>query len=193
MATNAGMIPPFSQPHALVVADIDGDGVKDIVTGKTFYAHPPAWAIRMPTAHPCFTSSASFAALPTGELGSAPRRFRSRSRSTIRNRRPERDGKVDIAVARQARCISLLPAVSRLRSLRFVARWLGPHLDLEHGKVTIHRTIDREVDDEARKQGREGHSYRLGRAAGLPLRAAGGERGGERRAAMARGLSRLET
>jgi len=41
MATNAGMIPPFSQPHALVVADIDGDGVKDIVTGKTFYAHPP--------------------------------------------------------------------------------------------------------------------------------------------------------
>jgi len=31
---------------------------------------------------------------------------------------------------------------------RKVAR---PHLDLEHGKVTIHRTIDREVDDEAPK------------------------------------------
>lgn len=41
MATNAGMIASFSQPHALVVADIDGDGVKDLVTGKTFYAHPP--------------------------------------------------------------------------------------------------------------------------------------------------------
>jgi FG-GAP-like repeat len=41
MATNAGMIPPFSQPHALVVADIDGDGLEDIVTGKSFYAHPP--------------------------------------------------------------------------------------------------------------------------------------------------------
>ena len=41
MATNAGMIAPFSQPHALLVADIDGDGVKDLVTGKTFYAHPP--------------------------------------------------------------------------------------------------------------------------------------------------------
>ncbi|HEX2879734.1 MAG TPA: VCBS repeat-containing protein [Polyangiaceae bacterium] len=41
MATNAGMIAPFSQPHALVVADIDGDGVKDLITGKTFYAHPP--------------------------------------------------------------------------------------------------------------------------------------------------------
>jgi hypothetical protein len=41
MATNAGMIAPFSQPHALVVADIDGDGIKDIVTGKSFYAHPP--------------------------------------------------------------------------------------------------------------------------------------------------------
>jgi hypothetical protein len=41
MATNAGKIAPFSQPHALVVADIDGDGIKDIVTGKSFYAHPP--------------------------------------------------------------------------------------------------------------------------------------------------------
>ena len=41
MATNAGMIPPFSQPHALLLADIDGDGLKDIVTGKSFYAHPP--------------------------------------------------------------------------------------------------------------------------------------------------------
>jgi hypothetical protein len=35
------MIAPFSQPHALVVADIDSDGLKDIVTGKSFYAHPP--------------------------------------------------------------------------------------------------------------------------------------------------------
>ncbi|HSZ83100.1 MAG TPA: VCBS repeat-containing protein [Polyangia bacterium] len=41
MATNAGMIAPFSQPHALVVADVDGDGLEDIVTGKSFYAHPP--------------------------------------------------------------------------------------------------------------------------------------------------------
>ncbi len=41
MATNVGKIAPFSQPHALVVADIDGDGLKDIVTGKSFYAHPP--------------------------------------------------------------------------------------------------------------------------------------------------------
>ena len=41
MATNAGMIAPFSQPHALVVADVDGDGLDDIVTGKSFYAHPP--------------------------------------------------------------------------------------------------------------------------------------------------------
>jgi hypothetical protein len=41
MATNAGMIPSFSQPHAMIVDDIDGDGVKDLVTGKSFYAHPP--------------------------------------------------------------------------------------------------------------------------------------------------------
>ena len=29
----------FSQPHAMGCADIDGDGVKDIVTGKCYFAH----------------------------------------------------------------------------------------------------------------------------------------------------------
>lgn len=29
----------FSQPHALVLVDVDGDGLKDIVTGKRFWAH----------------------------------------------------------------------------------------------------------------------------------------------------------
>jgi len=31
----------FSQPHALTLADIDGDGLKDIVTGKRRWAHGP--------------------------------------------------------------------------------------------------------------------------------------------------------
>ena len=31
----------FTQPHALDVADIDGDGLKDIVTGKRMWAHGP--------------------------------------------------------------------------------------------------------------------------------------------------------
>ncbi len=31
----------FSQPHALDLADIDGDGLKDIITGKRFWAHGP--------------------------------------------------------------------------------------------------------------------------------------------------------
>ena len=31
----------FSQPHALEVVDIDGDGLKDVVTGKRFWAHGP--------------------------------------------------------------------------------------------------------------------------------------------------------
>ena len=31
----------FSQPHALDLVDIDGDGLKDIVTGKRFWAHGP--------------------------------------------------------------------------------------------------------------------------------------------------------
>jgi FG-GAP-like repeat len=29
----------FSQPHAAHLADIDGDGIKDIVTGKRYWAH----------------------------------------------------------------------------------------------------------------------------------------------------------
>ena len=29
----------FSQPHALALVDMDGDGLKDIVTGKRFWAH----------------------------------------------------------------------------------------------------------------------------------------------------------
>lgn len=31
----------FSQPHALTLADLDGDGLKDIVTGKRRWAHGP--------------------------------------------------------------------------------------------------------------------------------------------------------
>jgi hypothetical protein len=31
----------FSQPHALDLADVNGDGLKDIVTGKRFWAHGP--------------------------------------------------------------------------------------------------------------------------------------------------------
>jgi len=31
----------FSQPHAVAVVDIDGDGLLDIVTGKRFWAHGP--------------------------------------------------------------------------------------------------------------------------------------------------------
>lgn len=31
----------FSQPHALTLADLDGDGVKDVVTGKRRWAHGP--------------------------------------------------------------------------------------------------------------------------------------------------------
>lgn len=36
----------FSEPHAVALVDIDGDGLKDIVTGKTFYSHhkgSPMW------------------------------------------------------------------------------------------------------------------------------------------------------
>jgi hypothetical protein len=31
----------FSQPHALGMADIDGDGLQDIIVGKRMWAHPP--------------------------------------------------------------------------------------------------------------------------------------------------------
>jgi hypothetical protein len=32
----------FSQPHGIDLVDVDGDGLKDIVTGKRFWAHGPA-------------------------------------------------------------------------------------------------------------------------------------------------------
>lgn len=31
----------FSQPHALTLADVDGDGREDIIVGKRMWAHPP--------------------------------------------------------------------------------------------------------------------------------------------------------
>jgi hypothetical protein len=31
----------FSQPHAIDLVDMDGDGLKDIITGKRFWAHGP--------------------------------------------------------------------------------------------------------------------------------------------------------
>ncbi|MCJ2369780.1 VCBS repeat-containing protein, partial [Pseudomonas sp. RGM 3321] len=31
----------FSQPHALDLVDMNGDGLKDLVTGKRFWAHGP--------------------------------------------------------------------------------------------------------------------------------------------------------
>jgi hypothetical protein len=36
----------FSEPHSVALVDIDGDGLKDIVTGKTYYSHhqqSPMW------------------------------------------------------------------------------------------------------------------------------------------------------
>ncbi len=29
----------YSQPHALALADLDGDGVDELITGKRYYAH----------------------------------------------------------------------------------------------------------------------------------------------------------
>jgi hypothetical protein len=31
----------FSQPHALTMADLDGDGLQDLIVGKRMWAHPP--------------------------------------------------------------------------------------------------------------------------------------------------------
>ena len=36
----------FSEPHSVQMADVDGDGLKDIITGKTYYSHhkaSPMW------------------------------------------------------------------------------------------------------------------------------------------------------
>jgi hypothetical protein len=36
----------FSEPHALDLVDMDGDGVKDIVTGKRFWSHGPVGGVQ---------------------------------------------------------------------------------------------------------------------------------------------------
>jgi hypothetical protein len=36
----AGGDDSFSQPHAMIAADVNGDGLTDIITGKRYYAHP---------------------------------------------------------------------------------------------------------------------------------------------------------
>jgi hypothetical protein len=36
----------FSQSHALALADLNGDGVKDLITGKRFWAHGPTGDVR---------------------------------------------------------------------------------------------------------------------------------------------------
>lgn len=39
-APNEGFEISFSQPHAMEVVDMDGDGVSDVVVGKSYLAHP---------------------------------------------------------------------------------------------------------------------------------------------------------
>ena len=72
----------FSQPHAAHLADIDGDGVKDIVTGKRYWAHNGllrAAAVFLPFLEgaPLAETTVGFRVLPEDEmpiLGFAPGR-----------------------------------------------------------------------------------------------------------------------
>ena len=47
----------FSEIHAIDLVDMDGDGVKDLVTGKLFWSAPGAPAIPIATTRPCSTGS----------------------------------------------------------------------------------------------------------------------------------------
>jgi len=55
-AKNPGDV-TFTELHALTMADVDGDGVKDIITGKRAWAHLDSYSIRMPRTQRSSTGS----------------------------------------------------------------------------------------------------------------------------------------
>lgn len=86
----------FSQPHGLTLADIDGDGRLDIVTGKTFFAHngTDPGALDAPVLY-CFrfdnTAGIRFVPSPLDIISGAGRQIATGDL--------DGDGRVDIAVA----------------------------------------------------------------------------------------------
>jgi hypothetical protein len=122
----------FSQLHAVDLIDIDGDGLKDILTGKRYWAHGPH-GDPDPTARPTSTGSSSSATAATRgqvELRAAPdrrllrrrhpdhRRRRQRRRHPRRHRRQQaRDDPVPVEEVNRppARWRGLATAVSELQ------------------------------------------------------------------------------
>jgi hypothetical protein len=49
---NAGNV-TFSEPHASIFADIDGDGIQDFIVGKRLYSHLESYLDPTPSVLPC--------------------------------------------------------------------------------------------------------------------------------------------
>ena len=57
---NAGGV-TFSEPHGATFADMDGDGVPDMIIGKRLFSHLESYLDPDPYGPPCFTGTGRFA------------------------------------------------------------------------------------------------------------------------------------
>ena len=102
----------FSQLHAMAVADVNGDGLLDIVTGKRYYAHPSRTPIRAPPIRRDLSGSSSSAAAGGATFVQHVIHSDSGVGCNFVARDVTGDGKVDMFSDQQARHVPARAAVA---------------------------------------------------------------------------------